>query len=95
MKRTDILVTWLGLFFQAKRAQRSFLSGGIHVFFLESIFMGGRDLNGGSEALPERFSVPERLHPLSRLQANALPPRLHLSDSFGMFSNLHLFFRSG
>lgn len=36
-----------------------------------------------------------QLHPFSGLQANALLPRLHLSDSFGMFSNLHLFFQSG
>lgn len=60
MKRTNILVTSLRLFFQAKRAQRSFLSEGFHVFFLENIFMGGRDF-GGSEPLPEYFrcdSIP-------------------------------------
>lgn len=78
-------------------AEQSFLSQESHVspFFFEYIFMGGRDVNGGSEALPEYFSGSVRLHPFSRLQANALLPRLHLSDSFGMFSNLHLFFQSG
>lgn len=95
MKKRKMLATWLGLFSPAKRARRSFLSEGFHRFFLGNGFMGGRALNGGREPLPEHFSSWVRLHPLRRLQANALLPRLHLSDSFGVFSNLHLFFGSG
>lgn len=44
------------VFFQAERAQRSFLSGGLRLFFLENVFTGGRGLNGGLEPLPEFLS---------------------------------------
>lgn len=89
-RKGTFLAARLRLFFQAERAQRSFLSGGLRMFFLENVFTGGRGLNGGSEPLPEYFSIPS----VAYSQMHSLP-RLHLSDSFGMFSNLHLFFRSG
>lgn len=88
MKKANILVTPLRLFSQTCSAE-------LPKWRLPRVLFGKYIY--GRTGLKWRFGATSRafLHPLRRLQANALLPRLHLSDSFGMFSSLHLFFRSG